>query len=351
LAVLAFGLLLSGQPARLAAAESPRVPEVWFGPAPSSPDYLRLFTEPAAWRRARAKVKAFLFSTQAAGFAQPGQPNTLADLTRVDAFRKVKEWGLATAIEAPSVRGWDCSGRRAAAITEKMIDNIIAAGGSVDIVSLDEPLSSGFPRGSPSCKLSDAAIAATVAGYIQTVKTSPGLASRWRPPEFVDIEPYPGISADDLAGWVRELLAHGVRLAGLTLDVDMNLVQQSTERLFRLVPDLQRLHQVLQRAGVAFGIILWSGHDPLRTDQIYYNFTMDWSRIVHRALGRPEYVVFESWVTRCSLSGVCSATHCTAADPPYCGEKSIPLNLPEDDINIASHTRLINHALASLEMK
>ena len=58
---------------------------------------------------------------------------------------------------------------------------------------------------------------------------------------------------------------------------------------------------------------------------------MDWLATVKTAIGEPDHYVLMSWI-----------------DPTETFEKTIPINLPEDDPSIYSHTRLINEGLAFL---
>jgi len=75
---------------------------------------------------------------------------------------------------------------------------------------------------------------------------------------------------------------------------------------------------------------------------------------VKGAIGKPDEYVFQSWVRRsgiaCNGAVPCNKSNklgCTAADPAYCGSWSMPINLPENDPKIYSHTRLINDALST----
>src|SRR5439155_954400 len=186
--ILVLGALLAVIVPAPAAAEDqpPRVPRVWFGPAQHSADFLKLFTEPAAWGRTRDRVNALLFSPLAVDGSAAGEPNSLAALTQVDAFRKLKDWGIATAIEAPAVKEWDCTGRKAAAVTEQMIGHVVDAGGLVGVLSLDEPLVSGLGRNQPICHLSIAEIAANMADYARAVRASAPVVAQGAAPEFGD---------------------------------------------------------------------------------------------------------------------------------------------------------------------
>src|SRR5437667_6350502 len=145
--------IIRAPPTLAATDRQPQLPGVWFAPAIFSPDYLNLFTESASWNHARGQVNAFLFSPEQVDGSVLGGPNALSALTRIDAFRKLKGWGIATAIGVPAVKEWDCTGRKAAAITKQIVANVVAAGGKVQILSLDEPLFAGRERNKPFCDL------------------------------------------------------------------------------------------------------------------------------------------------------------------------------------------------------
>jgi hypothetical protein len=99
------------------------------------------------------------------------------------------------------------------------------------------------------------------------------------------------------------------------------------------------------------GIIIWSGYDPLNADRAYFDHAMDLAGRVKAAIGMPDQLVFQSWVTRapvgCAQSEpACLTQRCSPDDPPYCGEKSVPLNLPDDDPAAFTQTRLVRAVLS-----
>jgi hypothetical protein len=140
------------------------------------------------------------------------------------------------------------------------------------------------------------------------------------------------------------------------LDVDVNDVDVRGARL-DLASDLRDLRSFFQAEGIPFGIIFWSGHDPEPTDISFFNHVMDWVRRVRAAIGKPDQSIFQSWVRRSSITCNgqirCDSANnlkCSSADPEYCGKRSVPINLPESDATVFSHTRLINEALSVLDM-
>jgi hypothetical protein len=65
-------------------------------------------------------------------------------------------------------------------------------------------------------------------------------------------------------------------------------------------------------------------------DQFYFNRTMDWFGFVDSVNVELDHSIFQSWVNPYYTTGP--------------GPKEVPINLPEDDPSIYSHTRLINEA-------
>jgi hypothetical protein len=118
---------------------------------------------------------------------------------------------------------------------------------------------------------------------------------------------------------------------------------------------MRTLQSFFKAQGIPFGIVFWSGHDPEPTDVSYYNHVVSWAQRVHAAIGAPEQSIIQSWVRRPSIkctAGVrCDKENnwmCSPADPPYCGKKSVPINLPENNPSVFSQTRLINTVIEML---
>jgi len=324
---------------------------VWFSPGPETPDYTDLFSKPQLWPKARQHVDVIKLGPNQA-FARAGQANDLAALQRVDAFRKMQQWNIDIAIEAPAVKEWDCSGQgntkdprvhgNAEAATASYIKNVFTAGAHVKFVAMDEPLRSGFG----DCHETIDQVAAKTAAYVKTLRSDPNMAA-WAPGLAVgDIEPYPSYRIDQLIQWTRTLERNGFKPAFFHLDVDVYDVNFRGNKL-NFNGDMRALQSFFNAEGVPFGIVFWSGYDPEPTDASYYNHVVSWAHRVRAAIGVPEQSIFQSWVRRSSIKCTAEvrcgrANHwmCSPADPPYCGKSSMPINLPEH--GPSSHTRLIN---------
>jgi hypothetical protein len=83
---------------------------VWFAPDPDTPDFIDLFTKPQLWPKARQRADVFLLGPEQL-FSRADLTNDLATLQGVDAYRKMQQWNMDIAIDAPSIKPWDCTGQ------------------------------------------------------------------------------------------------------------------------------------------------------------------------------------------------------------------------------------------------
>jgi hypothetical protein len=270
--------------------------------------------------------------------------NSFEELRDVDAFGKLHGWGIKIASEEGAVKPWDCTGMQAAKITEGHIRNVHEAGAAIDLIAMDEP----FTAGRQPCGLALPEIARRTAAYARAVTSSDEAKAAGVVPLIGDIEPYPSFSVNDLKQWTDALAANGFKPAFIHIDINLHFVDVHPE--VNLKDDLQTLQGFFRQRGIPFGIIFWSGYDPLNSDELYYDHVMKFVHEVKDAVDRPDQVVFQSWVTRstqrCQQSEhSCAVQPCSPDDPPYCGENSIPINLPENDPALFTHTRLVDDAL------
>jgi hypothetical protein len=319
---------------------------VWLSSDDSAPDMLDLFRHPELWARTREQVGVFKFVPPHVDPRIASVRNPYTALKDAGAFRLLRQWGIKIAVEEGAVKEWDCTGtKQAAPATIGHIANVAAAGGTLQVVAMDEPLVSG--RG--PCALSMNEIAARTASYAAAVRTSKETQSSDATLEIGDIEPYPSIDVATLTTWIRTLAAHGFKPAFLHLDINVHYVDVHPE--IDLADDLRSLNAFLHEAGVPLGIIVWSGYDPLNSDRAYFDHALDLAGRVKAAIGRPDQLVFQSWVTRAPIAcaqsePACIKQRCSPDDPAYCGERSIPLNLPDDNPAEFTQTRLVRAVLS-----
>jgi hypothetical protein len=347
LSILIWLLLSSIIPASAWASEKYGV---WFSPDGASPDLVDLFRQPERWNRARSHIDVFKFGPMRLTRSVKVDHNSYEELKDVDAFRKLHDWGIKIASEEGAIKPWDCTGVQAVKVTEGHIRNVHAAGGSIDIIAMDEPLASGRQQ----CGLTVTEAARRMAAYAHAVLSSDETKAGGGVSLIGDIEPYPFFSVNDLKAWTDDLAANDFTPAFFHIDINVHFVDVHPD--VNLKGDLKLLQAFFSRRRIPFGIILWSGYDPLSSDKIYYDHVIRLVHDVREAVRRPDQVIFQSWVMRapegCTQSDhSCASQPCSPSDPPYCGKNSIPLNLPENDPAIYSHTRVINDALAAFNAK
>lgn len=348
-------LLPAPAPAQKPAAAAAAFPGVWLNAAPASQDFLDLFRRPELWARARPRIQVLHFSPLQVDGGHGQVANNLADIAAVDAFRKLRAWGIQIAVGSPAVKEWDCTGGREETYTVRQIVNVAKAGGTVDWVTMDEPFAAGTGiQHRSTCRIGMEQTAAEVAAYVQHVAANPEVLAAGPAPRFVDVEPYPGADVEQLQQWTKSLEAHGFRPAGFFLDVNIRRAELKPELYGRMAGDLRTLQNFFRAEHIPFGVVFWPGRGAVGSDAAYYEYTIDWVRFVHRAIGRPDAAVFSSWVWRCDGRNAGGDLACTKNEPacspgdPYCGQKSVPINLPDNDPKVFSHTRLILESLGIL---
>jgi hypothetical protein len=341
MAIVAAVLLASLSAAPNATAAAAAI-QVWFTPASESRDLIEMFRDPQLWKNARSQISVFELGRRQLGEGNTTGINTISDLSKVSAFQLLRSWGISLALEGPAIKPWDCTGRYAAEDILRLIGNARAAGGIVKYVSMDEPLLSG----TRFCRDSVENVAAKTAAYIKELKAREPVL------EVGDIEAYtPDIS--QLEQWLTLLTKDGAKPAHFHLDVDVHYVEVHPN--IDIIADLRSLKVLLRTQGIPFGIIFWSAHGPEPSSQSYYNHTIAWVKQVHAAIGAPDQAIFESWITRsyagCNYAASGCAPpkiQCPPSDTSGCGLHSVPINLPEGNPRIFSHTRLVDEGLTIL---
>lgn len=336
---------------------------VWFGPSMGSADMLQLFTNPTEWDSARSKIDVFQFLTHHVNtwpcMGGLCNSNTLANLAQVQAFTKLDQWGIEIAIEGAGILPQtpygttvDCSlemqtaAQNAFNWTVDAIVNVQANGGTVRYVAIDEPIRRWYspiypPLAGPECKTESLAeIAAMVADFITLMNNAA--------PSIIvgQIILYPELDVAGIKTYVTELENLGINLPFIHLDVhglriiDYTGTTYGRVTLAQLKDDLLELETFLHAHNISFAPILIDLRFNTQlyqfgeyTDKVYYEGAIDWINQVNSAIGQPDHLVFESW-----------------ARPQYSDTNLLsvitPINLPESDTAIFSHTRLINEGLA-----
>jgi len=297
---------------------------VWFTPDFDSADMLALFSHPEEWPNTRASVQIFKFYTQEL-LPPPyscgtlcGQ-NTEPNLASAGAFSNLNQWGLDIGIESAALKSWGCTADITSGYTQTAIQAVQSNGGVVSYIAMDEPFVGGQQVvDGQSCNYTMQQSAAQTAQFVQLMHAfDPTL-------QIGDIEPYPYFLEPQLESWITTLQADGLTLPFFHLDVDRDAVAAFGTNV---TADLQLLSSFCASRGIAFGVI-FNGRDPT-SDQDYYDTTMQWIQTVKSSIGMPQHSIFQSWL---NVGGI----------------YKVPINLPENDPTIYSHTRLINDGLAAL---
>jgi hypothetical protein len=290
---------------------------IWFTPGPGTLDFQRLFEHPDEWQRARALITVFQFYQQHTQMppASIVGPNSYDAFVRVDAFRRIRAWGMKTAMELGSVKEGYCldepDGMEASIqSTLASVMAVEAAGGTVDYLAQDEPFVSGRLRvcGGPALEPT----ADKVAAYMSAVQR------RFPNIGIGLIEAYPFSSAATIETILDLLRARGTPPAFLHVDVDWRALEPG-----EFARDLPRLQAAARARGITFGVIVWGYNGD--ADRLFADDAADIANRLADAFGSwekmPERIIFQSWAE--------SST----------GLQITPSNLPED--RAYAHTNIV----------
>ncbi len=285
--------------------------------------------------------------------------NTLTNFIQVQAFTKLDEWGIDISIEGAGILPQtpfgtpvDCGLEKQIAVqnafnwTMDAIINVQANGGTVSYIAIDEPIRRWYspiypPLEGPECKTESLAeIAAMVADFITMMNNAaPSI-------NVGQIILYPELDVEGIKTYVAELENLGIYLPFIHLDVhglriiDYTGPTYGWVTLAQVRADLLDLKTFLHAHNISFAPILIDLSVATQlfqfgeyTDEVYFEGAIDWIFEVNSAIGQPGHLIFESWV-----------------QPQYSDTDLIsiitPINLPENDTSIYSHTRLINEGLS-----
>jgi hypothetical protein len=295
-----------------------RLDRIWFTPNIGSRDFLDLFTRSGDWVNARSKLQVFQFhhgNVQSGPCAVCG-PNVLSALLTVvpgGAFRWLHRQGLRIAIEAGAAKG--CGDQLSVtASAGEAVGNIMAGGGQVSYLSMDEPFANG-----KICRDGADVTARRVERFVAD------LTARFPSLRVGLTEAYPFSSVDDLKQDVAALEAAGVQLPYLHLDIDR---RHAAEIGKDVGADLRDLEAFCGAHRISFGVIIWGQNGSSNLD--YYDDAMQIVGLVAPAIGLPSHLTFQSWAEY------------PAARPDDL--RLYPDNLPETAPY--THTALINSGLA-----
>ena len=270
-----------------------QVPLYWFAPLPPMPtgpgrpftgsdDFMDLFEPEAPWVEAQVRLHVFkLYGEWVAYHATDAQLR--------QAVLAIRARGLALAVEAGPLNATaECGqGIEGFAGTDEgtlIAGRILAAGGTLDLIAMDEPYYYGhFYDGPNACNWSAEEIAAEVDGFIQHMR---GFFPDVR---VGDTEPTPHpVMAADYTGWLSTFReTAGYDLDFLHLDIDWSRT------------DWPVMANEIDAFGEEFGVqvgIIYNGGGVVSDDETYLSIAGE--RVKNYELahgGTPEHVLFQSW--------------------------------------------------------
>lgn len=292
--------------------------ETWFAPNVGSADLLNLFSEPARWARARSRVQVFQFYQPNIVFdtgCVRCENNTKSNLIAVDAYRKLRTWGIDLAIESGVIKAEHppCSVAPWVGAALESISVVLANGGTLPRISMDEPLY-GATRTDlvPGCRISLTAATDQVASYVAQLRAQhPGIRVGL-------VEPYPALPVGQIAQFLSALASRGVAPAYFHLDVDEDALQGPWQQ------EIAALRGHVDALGIPFGVLLTAPRADT-SDQFYVRARQNLERYLF--LGRQAHAVFQSFAV--SAPG-------TPSERQY-----LPVNLPDNDAQVLSLSRLV----------
>ena len=183
------------------------------------------------------------------------------------------------------------------------IDNVVAEGGKVQSVSMDEPLF----HGGRECNYSTQDIISGVKLYVDTIH------AKYPDIQVGEYMPYPSFSAAQIEQWVNGLTSAGVPPAFEHLDINYGLLMLPRQALARarFTTDLPTLAAYFKQRQIPFGVII-DAQGIMASSQQFFVQSRQNARLIQSLLrGFPPHLVFQSWVV-----------------DPY-NRKIYPINLPE----------------------
>ena len=255
----------------------------WPGSYAATLDYNKLFTDDSSWATARSYVNVFKFY----GYSMTAGPNAFTDSQVKLMVSKLNSWDISIALELEPIRTNPyCTGAKNAPEALALMDRLAAYGGRTAYIDIDE----AYYHGSKSvygCSYSMSRSADETISFMNLIH------AKYPDAVIGDIEPYPYFSAATLEQWITTFRQRaGYELPFFHLDVDRN------DRHWN-INDVKALETFCRGRGIRFGVIYNDNVQPFaRSDQGFYQRTMDWASVVKAGRVTPEDRILQSWNDR-----------------------------------------------------
>lgn len=321
-----------------------------LGPNGDARDFLRLFTHPEEWASVRPLISEIaLWHDKGRPQHTPRvfgngltEPNTYHALRSVDAFAKLKAWGIDLVLGQGATKPWDKFGDAQREQMHEAINGVEAAGGTVAGFSIDSATRAISATNVVSEDGGD--------GYLGTVERTADVVgnfireARDRECWCAIAEPFPGHPLTLHLQFVDVLIARGLPPKRFIFDIDLQAFKYRKwwQRLLGQRPELDfayhwpalRAHcRQLRARGVEPSITIM-GSGVIHDQAEFARKTRDYSALMRRAFGDSlERIELTSWVT---VEG--------SGEHPDHGEKWCPSVLPVSDRT--SHLALVRDIAA-----
>jgi hypothetical protein len=273
----------SPSPSRSASASASPSPEPPPGPSPMRDNrywfqpnvrsnILDLFTR----LDILGNVGVFEFAVQNIDGNPAAGPNSFDALVGVDAFKKLRDQGIALSIGMGVVKEWDPTGEANLRFIDEFMDKIRRAGGELAYLSMDEPMTANKDYLHQPIE----AIADITAKFIRKAQGL-GLKVAWD-------EAWPHVTLEEMRDFLDLLDAvHGAPPNYIHYDMDHKLQMPTAA-------DVQAIADFRTDLAWKSGVIL-AGYKHA-TDEEYRQDVLAWAQQLH-ALGMPmDHVCVMSWV-------------------------------------------------------
>jgi hypothetical protein len=259
--------------------------ELYIAP-PDDGEMSAMFHSPKDWEQTRKYVSGITRADHS--LAQVSD----AELTLW--FQRMQEWHLNLELEVGAIKPWSIKGDEIFAAQVGQWRRLEHLGGHISSIVMDGPLAMTLSNlhGPEQYAVDE------VVKFIALVREHyPGV-------RIGDIEPFPGLSVEEHARWLKDLQAALLQKGILGLDfyrLDVNWVVFATEAKAGW-PDVQQIERICHNTKIPFSLIYWASGYPLYASRgLADNDT--WSTLLMAqgydyaaAGGKPDQYIVESWI-------------------------------------------------------
>jgi hypothetical protein len=306
---------------------------VWFIPNIGSQDLLSMFSTAGFWSNALGAIDVFGFHTRHLVCFQENElgcpkdlgHNVYLNFKSADAFKVVKTtWGKKIALFVKPVgESEDEPCGDSFFYLQMAFDNLKDAGGSVDFITLDQPL-----HAYTSCGQSSTAPKLTVDFLKRTKLVFSGGFGDTNSLQIGITETLNGtFMTQDILNWVDALQAADAQLSSFNLNVNRTSLKEKGWSDENIASALTEIKTHFQAKQVPLGIIIMG---ESANTQEYATSAQAWVETVKKTIGNPEHIIFQSWVVGTDEFGHPS--------------RNVPKNLDERDPT--SHTAILKKGMA-----